>query len=94
MVFYYLVDLVTSISLNIIVKCSTWVVCQSANGVYYLYKKIKPDPMIEPGTIHMAPTLINSEEFVVITREEYNKLTAKSCGISLDLQNKDTSVSC
>lgn len=72
MVFYYLVDLVTSISLNIIIKCSTWVVYQSANGVYYLYKKIKPDPML--------PQLINSEEFVVITREEYNKLTAKPSG--------------
>jgi hypothetical protein len=79
MVFYYLVDLVASISLNIFVKCSTWVVCQSAHGVYYLYKKIKPDPMIEPGPIHAAPKLINSEEFVVITREEYDKLTAKSC---------------
>jgi hypothetical protein len=79
MVFYYIVDLVTSISLNIIVKCSTWVVCQSAHGVYYLYKKIKPDPMIESGTTHMVPKLIDSEEFVVITREEYNKLTAKSC---------------
>jgi hypothetical protein len=50
------------------------------NGVYYLYKKIKPDPMIEPGTIHMVPKLVNSEEFVVITREEYDKLTAKSFG--------------
>lgn len=80
MVFYYIVDLVTSISLNIIVKCSTWFVYQSVNGVYYLYKKIKPDPMIEPGTIHMVPKLVNSEEFVVITREEYDKLTAKSFG--------------
>ena len=84
MVFYYIVDLVTSISLNIIVKCSTWVVCQSVNGVYYLYKKIKPDPMIEPGTIDMVPKLVNSEEFVVITREEYDKLTAKSFGNILD----------
>ena len=84
MVFYYIVDLVTSISLNIIVKCSTWVVCQSVNGVYYLYKKIKPEPMIEPGTIDMVPKLVNSEEFVVITREEYDKLTAKSFGNILD----------
>ena len=80
MVFYYIVDLVTSISLNIIVKCSTWFVYQSVNGVYYLYKKIKPDPMIEPGPIHMVPKLVNNEEFVVITREEYDKLTAKSFG--------------
>lgn len=85
MVFYYLVDLVTSISLNIIIKCSTWVVYQSANGVYYLYKKIKPDTMI--------PQLKNSEEFVVITREEYNKLTAKSCGNYIDHQNTPAGVS-
>ena len=66
MVFYYLADLVTSISLNIIVKCSTWIIYQSASGVYYLYKKLKPDPMI--------PQLINNDEFVIITREEYNNL--------------------
>ena len=69
MVFYYLVDLVTSISLNIIVKCSTWIIYQSANGMYYLYKKIKPDPIL-----NTKPTLINSDEFIVITREEYNNL--------------------
>ena len=72
MVFYYLADLVTSISLNIIVKCSSWIIYQSASGVYYLYKKIKPDPMIE-----YVPTqikLINNDEFVIITREEYTKL--------------------
>ena len=66
MVFYYLADLVTSISLNIIVKCSTWIIYQSSSGVYYLYKKLKPDPMI--------PQLINNDEFVIITREEYNNL--------------------
>ena len=76
MVFYYLVDLVTSISLNIIVKCSTWIIYQSANGVYYLYKKIKPDSIL-----NTKPTLINSDDFVIITREEYNNLTAKTSKI-------------
>jgi hypothetical protein len=65
MVFYYLADLVTSISLNIIVKCSSWIIYQSASGVYYLYKKLNPDTQ---------PKLINNDDFVIITREEYNKL--------------------
>ena len=84
MVFYFLVDLVTSISLNIIVKCSSWIVCQSANGVYYLYKTIKPDPIVE--TVPIVETasivdtasiikLINNDDYIIITREEYNKLT-------------------
>ena len=65
MVFYYLADLVASISLNIIVKCSSWIIYQSASGVYYLYKKLNPDT---------KPKLINNDDFVIITREEYNKL--------------------
>ena len=65
MVFYYLADLVTSISLNVIVKCSSWIIYQSASGVYYLYKKLNPDT---------KPKLINNDDFVIITREEYNKL--------------------
>ena len=69
MVFYYLADLVTSISLNIIVKCSSWIIYQSASGVYYLYKKLNPDT-----TLNTQPKLINNDDFVIITREEYNKL--------------------
>ena len=72
MVLYFLVDLVTSISLNILVKCSSWIVCQSANGVYYLYKTIKPDPIVEKDQIIK---LINNDDYIIITREEYNKLT-------------------
>ena len=72
MVFYFLVDLVTSISLNIIVKCSSWIVYQSANGVYYLYKTIKPDPIVEIAPI---TKLLNNDDYIIITREEYNKLT-------------------
>jgi len=72
MVFYYLADLMTSISLNIIIKCSSWIIYQSASGVYYLYKKIKPDTMIE--NVPKIPKLINNDDFVIITREEYNKL--------------------
>ena len=70
MVFYFLADLVTSISLNIIVKCSSWIIYQSANGVYYLYKKIKPAPI----EIEQKPKLMNNDDYIIITREEYNKL--------------------
>jgi len=89
MAFLYLFDLVTSISLNvidkkasaffqrirgsiplggtlnIIVKCSSWIIYGSSSGIYYLYKKMRPN------NTHT----INDVEYVMITREEYDKLT-------------------
>ena len=67
MAFLYLIDLVTSISLHIIVKCSSWIIYSSGNGLYYLYKKIRPGSQIKNIEI-------DDNEYVVITREEYNKL--------------------
>ena len=67
MAFLYLIDLVTSISLHIIVKCSSWVIYTSGNGLYYLYKKIRPGSQIQDIKIY-------DNDFVIITREEYNKL--------------------
>ena len=67
MVFSYLIDLVTSISLHIIVKCSSWIIYSSGNGLYYLYKKITPESQIQD-------VKIVDNEYVIITREEYNKL--------------------
>ena len=67
MVFYYLADLFTSISLNIIVKCSSWIIYQSASGVYYLYKKLKPDTTLALNT---QPKLINNDDFVIITNKQ------------------------
>ena len=67
MVFSYLIDLVTSISLHIIVKCSSWIIYSSGNGLYYLYKKIRPESQIQD-------VKIVDNEYVIITREEYNKL--------------------
>jgi hypothetical protein len=69
MAFLYLIDLITSISLHIIVKCSSWVIHSSASGLYYLYKKIKPGSQIEDKTV-----TIDANEYIIITREEYNKL--------------------
>jgi hypothetical protein len=65
MAFLYLFDLVTSISLKIFVKCSSWIIYGSSSGVYYLYKKMRPN------NTHT----INDVEYVMITREEYDKLT-------------------
>lgn len=67
MAFLYLIDLVTSISLHIIVKCSSWIIYSSSNGLYYLYKKISPESQIQD-------VKIVDNEYVIITREEYNKL--------------------
>ena len=67
MAFLYLIDLITSISLHVIVKCSSWIIYSSGNGLYYLYKKIRPGSQIQDVKIY-------DNDFVIITREEYNKL--------------------
>ena len=67
MAFLYLMDLITSISLHVIVKCSSWIIYSSGNGLYYLYKKIRPGSQIQDIKIY-------DNDFVIITREEYNKL--------------------
>ena len=67
MAFLYLIDLITSISLHVIVKCSSWIIYSSGNGLYYLYRKIRPGSQIQDIKIY-------DNDFVIITREEYNKL--------------------
>lgn len=69
MAFLYLIDLITSISLHVIVKCSSWIIYSSGNGLYYLYKKIRPGSQITNKSVN-----IDDNEYVIITREEYNKL--------------------
>jgi hypothetical protein len=76
MAFLYLIDLVTSISLHIIVKCSSWIIYSSSNGLYYLYKKISPGSQItnKPENVTNVNIRNDDNEYVIITREEYNKL--------------------
>jgi hypothetical protein len=69
MAFLYLIDLITSISLHVIIKCSSWVIYSSGNGLYYLYKKIRPGTQITNKSVN-----IDENEYVIITRQEYNKL--------------------
>ena len=73
MAFLYLIDLITSISLHVIVKCSSWVIYTSYNGLYYLYKKINPGSQITNKSVN-----IYEDNYVIITREEYNKLLSNN----------------
>ena len=77
MAFLYLIDLITSISLHVIVKCSSWVIYSSGNGLYYLYKKIRPGSQITNKSVN-----IDDNEYVIITREEYNKLLKNQTDIN------------
>jgi hypothetical protein len=82
MAFLYLIDLITSISLHVIVKCSSWIIYSSGNGLYYLYKKIRPGSQIQD-------VKIDDNEYVIITREEYNKLLNSRHDIS-ETESKNT----
>lgn len=42
MVFLFILDVITSVSLRIVVNCGTWIAYKSANGACYLYKKLMP----------------------------------------------------
>jgi hypothetical protein len=77
MPFLYLIDLVTSISLHVIVKCSSWVIYSSGNGLYYLYKKIRPGSQITNKSV-----TIYDNDYVIITRQEYNKLLKNQSDIN------------
>jgi hypothetical protein len=72
MVFIFILDVITSLTLSVAVSCSKWILYKSANGLYYIYKKIKPEPSIElPNMINENQ---NENEFIVLTREEYDNL--------------------
>jgi protein involved in polysaccharide export with SLBB domain len=84
MAFLYLIDLITSISLHVIVKCSSWIIYSSGNGLYYLYKKIRPGSQIQD-------IKISDNDFVIITREEYNKLLKSRPDINEVTEKNDIS---
>ena len=79
MVFIFILDVITSLTLSVAVSCSRWVLYKSANGLYYIYKKIRPDPNIA------LPEIINESELIILTREEYDNLTNKNADISNNL---------
>ena len=83
MAILYLIDLITSISLHVIVKCTGWVIYTSGNSLYYLYKKIRPGTQIEDMKIVSIKN--DDHEYVIITREEYNKLIKNKTDITKEL---------
>jgi hypothetical protein len=72
MVFMFAINLITSVitnvTVNVIINCGSWVVCKSANSLYYLYKYIRPGSLIKDKID------VEDKEYVVITKEEYNNL--------------------
>jgi hypothetical protein len=83
MVFLLLLDVVASTSLYIIFRCGTWVLYTSANGLYYIYEKIKPTRSLSIENNNSDNTLNNEnnennreddDDCVILTREEYDKL--------------------
>ena len=73
MAFIYLFDLLTSVSVSIIVNCSTWLLYSGGHGVYYLYKKIKGSEQYPDKKL-----ILDDSKYVIITREEYNNLMTHS----------------
>jgi len=76
MVFLFILDVITSVTLSLAVKCSSWVIYKSANGLYYIYKKIIPDIRIE------NQEMINDKEYIILTSEEYDKLSAQKTDVN------------
>ena len=87
MVFLFLLDAITSVALYVTFKCGAWIVCNSANGVYYLYKKIKSPRPVGGHNSNTYVELVESkcsgdvginddddDVCVILSREEYNKL--------------------
>lgn len=81
MVFIFILDVISSLTLSLAVKCSSWALYKSANGLYYIYKKIRPDPMININD------LIDDQDnyLVVLTEEEYNKLSNNQNDSKIDI---------
>lgn len=54
MVILFILDVITSVSLRIVVNCGTWIAYKSANGAHYLYKKLMPQPPPQPQKLDCA----------------------------------------
>jgi len=79
MVFLFILDIITSATLHIVASCGYWVACKTSNGVCYLYNKFK----IRQPEINNTATLeiLHDSEYVVITREEYNRMKSDINGL-------------
>jgi len=65
-------SVITNVTVNVIINCGSWVICKSANSLYYLYKYIRPGSLIKDKIIDNFKD--GDGEYIVITKEEYNTL--------------------
>jgi hypothetical protein len=65
-------SVITNVTVNVIINCGSWVICKSANSLYYLYKYIRPGSLIKDKIIDNVKD--GDGEYIVITKEEYNTL--------------------
>ena len=76
MVFMFAIKLITSVitnvTVNVVINCGSWVICKSANSLYYLYKYIRPGSLIKDKIVDNVKD--GDGEYIVITKEEYNTL--------------------
>ena len=79
MVFMLAINLITSVitnvTVNVIINCGSWVICKSANSLYYLYKYIRPGSLIKDKIVDNVKD--GDREYIIITKEEYNNLLVK-----------------
>ena len=61
-------NVITNVTVTVIINCSSWVIYKSADSLYYLYKYIRPGSLIKDKIID------DDVEYVTITKEEYNNL--------------------
>ena len=65
-------SVITNVTVNVIINCGSWVICKSANSLYYLYKYIRPGSLIKDKIVDNVKD--GDGEYIVITKEEYNTL--------------------
>lgn len=91
MVLFFLFDIITSTALYITIKCGTWIVYGTANGVYYIYKKISHPVKHDSSTditiriddanhgdsgTGRIQTVLDDDDCVILTRGEYQALVS------------------
>ena len=98
MVLFFLLDTIASTALYITVKCGTWIVYGTANGVYYVYKKIKPSapndenagsiPLIRIDTLDDddATKTNDDDDCVILKRDEYEKLISNNSTLRVKIE--------
>jgi len=65
-------SVITNVTINVIINCGSWVICKSANSLYYVYKYIRPGSLIKDKIVDNVKD--GDGEYIVITKEEYNTL--------------------